>query len=100
MRALTDLTIYRSINALAETVKGLNKTELITSTLPGAPLITSRSRPPMGRFVKHQTAHGACRDLPPAEFEANYYRSNTGPDRTVQTQDQIVPFKHRTRSVA
>jgi putative transposase len=62
-------------NALAETVIGLYKTELI------------KGRSWIGRqhiewetlayvdWYNHRRLHGACGDVPPAEYEAAYYRN-------------------------
>jgi putative transposase len=67
----SDLTIYRSINALAETVNGLYKTELIHRRGPwrdldGVELGT------LGwvHWFNTERLHGALGDVPPAEFEA------------------------------
>jgi putative transposase len=61
-------------NALAETVNGYYKAELIygpARTGPGRPLKMS-SCPPSGGVYWHNTArlHSYLGDIPPAEFEA------------------------------
>jgi putative transposase len=71
---------YRSFNALAETVHGLYKTELINRrgpwrTVNQVELATAR----WVDFWNTQRLHSACGDVPPAEFEAAYHaRQVTG----------------------
>lgn len=62
-------------NALAETVNGLYKTELIHRQGPWQSadeieLATLR----WVDWWNHRRLHGACGDIPPLEFEAHYYR--------------------------
>jgi putative transposase len=62
-------------NALAETVVGLYKTELIRRrgpwrTLEHLELATAE----WVRWWNHRRLHGAAGDVPPAEFEELYYR--------------------------
>lgn len=61
-------------NALAETVNGLFKTELIRRhgpwrTIESVELATLS----WVDWWNHRRLHGACDDVPPAEFEARYY---------------------------
>ncbi len=62
-------------NALAETVNGLYKAELINRHGPWrsveqVELATSR----WVHFWNTRRLHGACGDIPPAEFEAAYHQ--------------------------
>jgi putative transposase len=62
-------------NALAETVNGLFKTELIRRkgpwrTLEDVELATLT----WVDWYNQRRLHGACGDIPPAEYEDNYYR--------------------------
>lgn len=64
-----------SYNALAETVVGLSKTELIGRrgpwrTLEQLELATAE----WAEWWNHRRLHGAAVDLPPAEYEDLYYR--------------------------
>ncbi len=66
---------YRSLNALAESVNGLYKAELITRHGPWrsvdeVELATAR----WVHFWNTRRLHGACGDVPPAEFEAAYHQ--------------------------
>jgi len=63
-------------NALAETVNGLYKTELIHRrgpwrTVDQVELATAE----WVQWWNERRLHGACGDIPPAEFEAAYYRA-------------------------
>jgi putative transposase len=67
-------------NALAETVNGLFKTELIHRhapwrTLAQVELATAR----WVAWWNAQRLHGACGDIPPAEFEAAYWQRQETP---------------------
>jgi putative transposase len=66
-------------NALAETVIGLFKTELIK---PRGPWRTVEqveiATLEYVDWFNHRRLHTYCGDLPPAEFEDNYYRSIAG----------------------
>ena len=66
-------------NALAESVIGLFKTELIK---PGTPWRTAEQveLATLGYvdWFNHNRLFEACGDIPPAELEAAYYRQNTG----------------------
>lgn len=62
-------------NAVAETVNGLFKTELINRQRPWR----NRDQVELATlgwvdWWNNRRLHGACGDIPPAEFEANYYR--------------------------
>ena len=65
-------------NALAESVIGLYKTELIK---PGGPWRTAEQveLATLGYvdWFNHRRLFEACGDIPPAELEAAYYRQNT-----------------------
>jgi putative transposase len=63
-------------NALAETVNGLYKTELISlsgpwRTLDQVELATAE----WVQWWNERRLHSACGDVPPVEFEAAYYRA-------------------------
>jgi putative transposase len=67
-------------NALAETVNGLFKTELIRRkgpwrTVDDVELATLT----WVDWWNHRRLHSACGDIPPAEHEENYYRERGGP---------------------
>jgi putative transposase len=69
------LTIYRSINALAETVVGLYKTELIRRRGPWRSLEqVELATAEWVDWWNQCRLHSADGDLPPAEYEALYYR--------------------------
>lgn len=61
-------------NALAETVNGLFKAELIRRHAPWR-TIESVELPTLSwvDWWNHRRLHGACNDTPPAEFEILYY---------------------------
>jgi putative transposase len=62
-------------NALAETVIGLYKTELIRRQGPWRnPDDVELGTLGWVDWFNNRRLHGACGDIPPAEFEANYYR--------------------------
>jgi len=62
-------------NALAETVNGLYKTELIHRRGPWRnPDDVELGTLGWVDWYNNRRLHGACGDIPPAEFEANYYR--------------------------
>ena len=84
---LADAGVGRSVgtvgdaydNALAESVIGLYKTELISPRGPGAP--STRSSSPPCEYVdwfNHRRLHEDYGDIPPVELEAAYYRQNAG----------------------
>jgi len=65
---------YRSFNALAETVNGLYKAELINRqgrwrSVDQVELATAE----WVAFWNTRRLHSACGDVPPAEFEAAYH---------------------------
>ena len=65
-------------NALAETVNGLFKAELICRagpwrTVEAVELATLR----WVDWWNHRRLHSACNDVPPAEYEAQYYRQQS-----------------------
>ena len=67
-------------NALAETVNGLYKAELIHRSGPWrsveqVELATAR----WVAWWNHERLHGACGDIPPAEFEAAYWQRQEAP---------------------
>ena len=62
-------------NALAETVNGLYKTELIRRRGPWR--TADQLELETAKWVdwwNNRRLHGACGDIPPAEYEAIYYR--------------------------
>jgi transposase InsO family protein len=70
------LTIYRSINALAETVFGLYKTELIRCRGPWRSLEqVELATAEWLDWWNHRRLHSAARHRPPAEYEELYHRS-------------------------
>ena len=67
-------------NALAESVNGLYKTELIYRNGPWRSL--EQVELATARWVAWWNAdrlHGACDDVPPAEFEAAYWQRQEAP---------------------
>jgi putative transposase len=62
-------------NALAETVIGLYKTELVNGRSWVGPQLLERETLAYVDWYNHRRLHGGCGDLPPAEFEAAYYRN-------------------------
>lgn len=61
-------------NALAESTMGLYKTELIEARRPWrTPDQVELATLEWIDWFNHRRLHGACGDIPPAEFEANYY---------------------------
>jgi putative transposase len=72
------LTSYRSINALAESVIGLFKTEVVKKrgpwkTVDELELATAR----WVEWWNQRRLYGALGDIPPAEFEELYRRQLT-----------------------
>jgi putative transposase len=62
-------------NAVAETINGLYKTELIRRQGPWRnPDEVELATLGWVHWWNQTRLHGACGDIPPAEFEANYYR--------------------------
>ena len=77
-----DLTIYRSINALAESVNTLYKTELIYGPVPaGRPWksVEDVERATLSWVHWHNTQrlHSYTGDVPPAEFYAVHQADQT-----------------------
>jgi transposase InsO family protein len=68
------LTIYRSLNALAETVNGLYKTELIRRQAPWR-TVDDIELATLGwvHWFNTSRLHSSLGDIPPAEFEAAHY---------------------------
>jgi putative transposase len=67
------LTIYRSINALAETVIGLYKTELIRRQAPWRNVDdVELATLAWVHWFNNQRLHSYLGDMPPSEFEAAY----------------------------
>ena len=69
-------------NALAETVNGLYKAELVHRRGPWRTL--DQLELETAKWVdwwNTRRLHGACGDIPPAEFEANYYRGREEANR-------------------
>ncbi len=62
-------------NALAETVIGLYKTELVIGRSWVGRVHLERETAAYIDWYNHRRLHGACGDVPPAEFEAAYYRN-------------------------
>jgi putative transposase len=62
-------------NALAESTIGLYKSELIAGRSWGTPTQVERETAAYVDWYNHRRLHGACGDLPPAEYEAAYYRN-------------------------
>jgi putative transposase len=70
------LTIYRSINALAETTNGLYKTECVygpdATGWDDVDELELATLSWVHWFNEHRL-HSHCDDVPPAEFEAAFY---------------------------
>jgi len=73
-----DLTIYRSINALAESFNGLYKTELIYHEGPwkSADDVEWATLAYVD-WSNNRRLHGEIDMMPPAEFEERHYRQTT-----------------------
>ena len=74
---MIDLTIYRSINALAESIIGLYKTELVRNRGPwrGLDDLELATLEWVDWFNHRRLFHELGR-VPPAEFEHHYYRQH------------------------
>ena len=72
-------------NALAESTIGLYKSELIAGRSWGTPTQVERETAAYVHWYNERRLHGACRDTPPAEFEAAYYR-NREPSASAENQ--------------
>ena len=81
---------YRSINALAETVNGYYKTELVREPARPGPwrTVEDLELATLGWVHWHNTQrlHGYLGDVPPTEFEQAFYAGHT-------TSDQLVGIK-------
>ena len=77
-------------NALAETVNGLYKTELVYGPARGGPwkTVEDLELATLGWVHWHNTTrlHGYLGDLPPAEFEATFYATNRTDQSLVEIQ--------------
>ena len=83
------MTIYRSINALAESVNALYKTELIYGPDQGPwRNVEDVELATLGWVHWHNTErlHGYLHDVPPAEFETAHYASLATTSETVEIQ--------------
>ena len=70
------MTIYRSINALAETVNGLYKTELIKPRKPWRSVDDVEfATAEWVDWYNHRRLYQYCGDMPPADLETIYYDS-------------------------
>ena len=82
------MTIYRSINALAETVNGYYKAELVRGPAKSGPwkTIDDLELATLGWVHWHNTKrlHGYLGDVPPAEFEAKFYAGVTSAKELVK----------------
>jgi putative transposase len=68
-------------NAAAESLIGLFKTELIRSRGPWKGLDdVELATLEWVDWFNHRRLHSYCSDVPPAEFEATYYRQTAGPE--------------------
>jgi len=71
---------YSYDNALAETVNGLYKAELIHRSGPWRTLEQVELATPDGwRGGTRSASTGACGDVPPAEFDAAYWQRQQAP---------------------
>ncbi len=79
------MTIYRSINALAESVNGLYKTELVHRRGPWRGL-EDLERGTLGwvGWFNHRRLFAAIGYIPPVEYEANLTRETVPPGAGTQ----------------
>ena len=80
------MTIYRSINAAAEAVNRLFKTEVIRRLGPWRTLEHVEFE--VLRWVdwyNNSRLHGHCGDIPPTELEDHYYADTTTAPATAET---------------
>ena len=78
---------YRSVNALAETVNGYYKTELVRGPNQGPwKTIEDLELATLGWVHWHNTErlHGYLGDMPPIEFENTYYTAVSTPNLLVE----------------
>ena len=84
------MTIYRSINALAETVNGYYKAELVRGPARPGPWKTAEDLElaTLGWVHWHNTSrlHGYLNDVPPTEFEAAFYDASRNDQTLVAIQ--------------
>jgi putative transposase len=74
-------------NALAETVIGLYKTELIGPRQPwSGPHELERETAAYVHWYNQRRLHSACNDIPPVEFEAAYHHRHDEPTDVMETQ--------------
>ena len=83
--------IYRGVNALAETVNGLYKSELIRGPAQaGRPWKTTDevelATLSWVHWHNNDRLHSYCGDVPPAEFEAAFYAAQQPAPAGVGTQ--------------
>ena len=81
------MTIYRSINALAETVNGLYKNEVIHRQGPWRDVdAVELATLAWVHWFNTERLHSSHGDIPPAEFEEHHYRQLTGTSELVETK--------------
>ena len=83
------MTIYRSINALAETTNGLYKTECVYGPdATGWDDVDELELATLSwvHWFNHDRLHGHCDDVPPAEFEAAFYAAQQADPARVGNQ--------------
>jgi putative transposase len=88
------LTIYRSINALAETTNGLYKTELVYGPdAAGWDDVDELELATLSwvHWFNEQRLHEHCGHLPPAEFEAAFYAATASPSGVLCNQTTEPP---------
>ena len=82
------MTIYRSVNALAESVNGYYKTELVRGPARSGPwkAVDDLELATLGWVHWHNTQrlHSYLDDVPPAEFEESFYAGVTSAKELVE----------------
>ena len=92
------LDSYRSLNALAESIIGLFKTELICRKGPWRGLdAVELATLEWVDWYNNRRLFESIGDIPPAEAEANYYRTNPPSDKPADGRTQ--PPMNRGSSV-
>ena len=77
-------------NAAAESLNGLYKTELIRRRGPWKSLEDVEfATMEWIDWYNHTRLHSWCGDIPPVEYEQQYYRQNTGTDTTAPAQPSL-----------
>ena len=80
--------IYRGVNALAETVNGYYKAELIRGPARPGPwrTVDDVELATLGwvHWHNHQRLHGYLDDRPPTEFEGRFYATQQGQSALVE----------------